>query len=526
MKNTVENKEEEKMFSSENEKVKWSKQVFVSLLLVCGFLFSNASLASIGKVIYEYGDNYAFDFDGNRRELEKGAVIEEGDTLVTGAGRMQVRLVDGGLISVYPNSEYKIEEFKFAAVVSQESASAESSAGVDPTSSNLITLKESKSDRGFFNLLKGAARQVTGALGRTYKDNFKFKTSIATVGIRGTGFFTRICQADCFDKAGNPLQDGMYVKNNVGVITMTNNAGQIALAQGQAAFAASGEDAPTQTDESPAASGDGCGDEIETFDFDGSVFKGVSSLEPTIVLQSMDFSFGGDTSAGEVAVGIIGVSEAGSQVSQIGDEIVRFENNSAVFDKGNATLAESGVNTNLGVMWNRWQGDYRLNRKGVLVSSLDPNIHLIGAEQLTQNILSLAPKGSVEYIGAGATNPTLSIAGNTLVGSQTFHAGLNFSGLIAGRGIELDHLSIATDFGEMKVGMQLENSIHLTSTNGIANMQGLCFGCTGNGSQPLEMNGSSTINVVGDNAQGIFGSYNLTGDGADISGTYIGGEEN
>ena len=147
------------------------------------------------------------------------------------------------------------------------------------------------------------------------------------------------------------------------LLRWTNNAGQIALAQGQAAFAASGEDAPTQTDESPAASGDGSGDEIETFDFDGSVFKGVSSLEPTIVLQSMDFSFDGDTSAGEAAVGIIDVGEAGSQVSQIGDEIVHFENNSAaseiVFDKGNATLAESGVNTNLGVMWNRWQGDYR-----------------------------------------------------------------------------------------------------------------------------------------------------------------------
>ena len=514
------------MFVFNNEKSRWSKPL--AALLIYGFVFSSSSLASIGKVIYEHGDNYAFDFDGNRRNLNKGAAIEEGDTLVTGAGRMQVRLVDGGLISVYPNSEYKIEKFKFAA--SQKNTDTENNADVDPIDSNLIKLKESKSDRGFFNLLKGAARQVTGALGRTYKDNFKFKTSIATVGIRGTGFFTRICQADCFDKAGNPLQDGMYVKNNVGVITMTNNAGQIALAQGQAAFAASGEDAPTQTDESPAASGDGSGDEIETFDFDGSVFKGVSSLEPTIVLQSMDFSFDGDTSAGEAAVGIIDVGEAGSQVSQIGDEIVHFENNSAaseiVFDKGNATLAESGVNTNLGVMWNRWQGDYRLNRKGVLVSSLDPNIHLIGAEQLTQNILSLAPKGSVEYIGAGATNPTLSIAGNTLVGSQTFHAGLNFSGLIAGRGIELDHLSIATDFGEMKVGMQLENSIHLTSTNGIANMQGLCFGCTGNGSQPLEMNGSSTINVVGDNAQGIFGSYNLTGNGVDISGTYIGTEAN
>ena len=519
------------MFLLQNEKIKWLKQV-LALFLVCGFLFSNTSFASVGKVIYEYGDNYALDFDGNRRSLKKGAAIEEGDTLVTGAGRMQVRLVDGGLISVYPNSEYKIEKFKFAAAssasLSEAQSSTENNVDFDSTNSDLIKLQESKTDRGFFNLLKGAARQVTGVLGRKYNDNFKFKTTIATVGIRGTGFLARICQADCFDKQGNPLQDGMYVKNNVGVITMTTNVGQIALAQGQAAFASSSEDAPTQTDKSPAVSGDGSGDEIETFDFDGSVFQGVPSLEPTIVLKNMDFTFGGDVSTEGAAVGVVDLADAGNSVSQIGDEVVRFESNSAmsgfVFDKGNATLAESGVDANLGVLWNRWNGNYSLTKDGVAVASLDSNIHLIGAEQLTQNIMSLAPKGDVEYIGTSATSPTLTVGGNTLVGTQTFHAGLNFSGLAGGRGIELSHLNIETDFGDIEVDMHLENTLDLTSAKGVGEMRGYCSGCTGSSQQRTEMNGFSTVNIVGDNAQGIFGSYNLTGEGAAISGSYVGSE--
>ena len=534
MKNAVEEKEERKMVSFENKKTRWSKQLAALLLLICGLVFSNGSMATIGKVIYEYGDNYAFDFDGNRRELEKGAAIKEGDTLVTGAGRMQVRLIDGGLISVYPNSEYKIEKFKFAAGISQSDTRADSNADVDPANSKLIKLKESKSDRGFFNLLKGAARQVTGVLGRKYNENFKFKTTIATVGIRGTGFFTRICQADCFDKAGNPLQDGMYVKNNVGVITMTNNAGEIALAQGQAAFASSSEDAPVQTDESPAVSGDGSGDEIETFDFDGSVFQDVPSAtipplaEPTIVLKNIDFTFGGDTGTGSTAVSVIDLSDAGNSVSQAGNEIAHFESNSGtssfVFDKASATLAESGADMSLGVMWNRWNGNYSLAKDGAAVASLDSNIHIIGADQLTQNIMSLAPKGDVEYVGTSATNPTLTVGGNTLVGTQTFHAGLNFSGLNGGRGIELSHLNIETDFGDMTVDMHLENTLDLTTAKGVAVMHGYCSDCTNISLQTIEMNGFSTVNIVGDDAQGIFGSYNLTGDDAAISGSYVGSE--
>lgn len=45
----------------------------------------------------------------------------------------------------------------------------------------------------------------------------------------------------------------MYVKNNTGVISMTTDAGNVLLAQGQSAFAASSADLPQQTTQPPVA---------------------------------------------------------------------------------------------------------------------------------------------------------------------------------------------------------------------------------------------------------------------------------
>lgn len=163
------------MCNTKSKFIDWLSPVIISILL----LAATPVAANVGKIIYGYGNNYAVDTDGNRRDLKKGAEIREGDTLVTGGGRKHVRLIDGGFISVYPNSKYKISQFKYSGKeysATPAKSEKQSSAG--------------EQDRGLFSLLKGAARQVTGLLGRTYNDNFKFKTSVATIGIRGTGFFS------------------------------------------------------------------------------------------------------------------------------------------------------------------------------------------------------------------------------------------------------------------------------------------------------------------------------------------------
>ena len=279
------------MCNTKSKFINWLSPVLISILL----LSATPVAANVGKIIYGYGNNYALDTDGNRRDLKKGDEIREGDTLVTGHGRMHLRLIDGGFVSVYPNSEYKINQLKYSG--KEYSTTPAKSEKQSPAA---------KEDRGLFSLLKGAARQVTGLLGRTYNDNFKFKTSVATIGIRGTGFFVQLCQADCFDAEGDPMQDGMYVKNNTGIISMTTDVGNVSLAQGQSAFAASSADSPQQTTQPPAAYHLITPDHYQS-DFNANIVEAADAIGSVSDLTSI--------SASDVAS--IGVSGVTSRVSGV-----------------------------------------------------------------------------------------------------------------------------------------------------------------------------------------------------------------
>ena len=503
------------------------------VLMVIVMLSVTSVSANVGKVVYGYGNNHAFDSDGNRRELTRGSEIKEGDTLVTGRGRMHIRLIDGGFVSVYPNSEYRIDKFKFSGKkVNAKSSTTVSAKKVKPRS-------ESKNDRGFFSLLKGAARQVTGLLGRTYNENFKFKTSVATIGIRGTGFFAKLCQADCFDADGNPMPDGMYVKNNTGVITMTTNAGEVALAQGQSAHASSSEDSPRQVDQPPIAYNYVTPD-IELYDFDEKVVDTkvaelAEVVDPvvtppvasTIIPTKVDYVFNSSTTFG--SVNSLDTSNPLDSTQQNGDVIEHFETTimgdgvglPVIFDKATATLAENGSDTNFGILWERWNGRYTYTEGGGAIASLDSNIHIIGAEQLTQNVTSLGSKGTVQYIGTGGTSPTmLTSMGNKLVGTQTVTVGLDFANVASGQ-VFVTAFNVQADFGAAAVvDINPLSFPSITGNNGTFDIQGTCNG-TECGGTAVGMSGFTTINLVGDQAQGVFGAYNLGGRGNAVSGSYV-----
>jgi hypothetical protein len=93
----------------------------------------------------------------------KGAEVGQGDTINTGEGRVQLRFVDGAYVSLQPQSQFRIDEFRFNG-------------------------RQDGSERGFFSLLKGGLRTITGLVGRTNKDNYQVTTSVATIGIRGTEY--------------------------------------------------------------------------------------------------------------------------------------------------------------------------------------------------------------------------------------------------------------------------------------------------------------------------------------------------
>ena len=51
--------------------------------------------------------------DGNQRPLSKGMEIGSGDTVQTNSnGRAQLRFSDGGYISLQPNTQFRVDEYK------------------------------------------------------------------------------------------------------------------------------------------------------------------------------------------------------------------------------------------------------------------------------------------------------------------------------------------------------------------------------------------------------------------------------
>jgi len=84
---------------------------------------------------------------------------------------------DGGRITLQEKSVFHIESFSYDKKTNQENAA--------------------------LRLLKGGVRVVTGLIGRVNHDNYQFRVSGATIGIRGTGF-DAWCNGPCAEDSLNP----------------------------------------------------------------------------------------------------------------------------------------------------------------------------------------------------------------------------------------------------------------------------------------------------------------------------------
>lgn len=136
-------------------------------------------LKAVGRVMLIQGDLAAKEASGKIRKLTMGSPVFEGDTLQSSAkSHGVVAFRDGGRITLQENSLFHVESFKYDKATNQESAA--------------------------LRLLKGGVRVVTGLIGRANHDNYKFKMSGATIGIRGTGF-DAWCNGPCASDSANPV---------------------------------------------------------------------------------------------------------------------------------------------------------------------------------------------------------------------------------------------------------------------------------------------------------------------------------
>lgn len=157
-------------------------------ILIAAALLLIASISQaaevVGKVGYMSGSLMAKRADGSVKIMGAKSEVLAGDVLGTAKDSYaQIQMNDGAKMTLRPNSNMKIVEYKF-------------------------NRQEPQSDSAVFDLLRGGLRSVTGLIGkRGDPDAYKMQTKVATVGIRGTDFSTRLCATpNCQDDAAAPVK--------------------------------------------------------------------------------------------------------------------------------------------------------------------------------------------------------------------------------------------------------------------------------------------------------------------------------
>ena len=170
---------------------------------------SAATSAGIAQFIT--GDVNIRGADGKTDALLKGKDIESGQAILTGLnGRAQVKFSDGGLISLQPNTEFKI--------------------------TNYVDKADPQEDRFLVDFLRGSMRAITGLIGKRNRANYKVTTTTATIGIRGSGF-----------SAGYNPDGSLGVTAEKDAIEVCNGGSCVGLVAGESVKVNNSNDPPVRT---------------------------------------------------------------------------------------------------------------------------------------------------------------------------------------------------------------------------------------------------------------------------------------
>lgn len=132
-------------------------KLLITALLACAAQFAHA--ADAGKIIFVAGVAKA----GDRPAVE-GSHVEEGQLLSTGAdGYIYVKTADNGLFILRPQTQARIVTYR-------------------------IDQQNPSNTRVKFELISGTARSKSGDAVKHARQNFRFNTPVAAIGVRGTDF--------------------------------------------------------------------------------------------------------------------------------------------------------------------------------------------------------------------------------------------------------------------------------------------------------------------------------------------------
>ncbi|MDP4075193.1 FecR family protein [Acidovorax sp. A1169] len=182
----------------------------IALLMAMVAAWPASGLAAAGLVQFATGEVSLRRGDATSG-VAKGAEVDAGDVLLTGsAGRAQIRFTDGGLVALYPDSQFTVTRYSDSGDVAQD---------------------------GFaVTLLRGGMRAITGLIGKRNPGSYKVITPTAVVGIRGSAFLV-----------GFNAQGQLTVAGEQDEIEVCTEAGCVGVKAGEAVLVLSSQKLPVYT---------------------------------------------------------------------------------------------------------------------------------------------------------------------------------------------------------------------------------------------------------------------------------------
>ena len=159
---------------------------FCGLILLCmAFMLGGASAIAAqpaGEVVYAQGLTSIERPGEAPRFVAKGDTINEGDVISTGSrGFAVLGLKDGTKMTLRADTVFAIDKFSHG----------------------------SGEETGLFRLLKGGLRALTGLIGKRNPQGMRVSTTTATIGVRGTSFDARLCDAECAKEMRTAQKDSI-----------------------------------------------------------------------------------------------------------------------------------------------------------------------------------------------------------------------------------------------------------------------------------------------------------------------------
>ncbi|HXZ53431.1 MAG TPA: FecR family protein [Burkholderiales bacterium] len=396
--------------------------LLVLLLTAAG---AGQAMANVGRVEFVSGDVTAVSATGQSHALMRGEQLSQGDTIHTNAGRAQIRFADGAYVSLQPGTEFGIKEYNFDG-------------------------KADGTERGFFALLKGAMRAVTGLIGHVDHSKYRISTPTATVGIRGTGGLIQV------------LNDGAtLIRGSSGIWVLSSPAGSVEVPAGTSAIAPANPNIPPhETSEGPSLpppppvgglnNDFRQGDQVKPDGTPASLsIASITPPPPPTQLPSgrgyaaavafsdpnIDSNLQGVLSSGSPATAVFDATGALTHVN-FKDPAMQAESVFNLNPDGKQVQGESG---NDGIIaWGRWTGGVNINC-GASACPLQPtytdNQGLHYVVGLPTPVLPTT--GTATYTLTGATSPTY-VDGHTSPGTFTGTLDVGFTAAGANVGMNFN----------------------------------------------------------------------------------------